>query len=162
MTMRRILAAILIVGLSAASALAQSSRQDNLGKFTFATLPSCSATTNVAARAIVTDAAASSCAGTLAGGAGNICAVHCLGAGGWGYMGGLAGSGGATICSGNVALSSGTVTVSNICITGSKALLVSGLNDLNVVYVGSQVAGTATFLSASGQDTSTIYWEQAQ
>jgi hypothetical protein len=63
-------------------------------------------------------------------------------------------------CSGSAALASGTVTVNNACITGSRPIFVSGLNDTNHVYVSAQSAGSATVKSTSSTDAATVYWAQ--
>jgi len=63
-------------------------------------------------------------------------------------------------CSGQATLSSGAVTVSNSCIVGTRPIVVSGLNDTNLVYVSAQSAGSVTIKSASATDASTVYWAQ--
>jgi hypothetical protein len=63
-------------------------------------------------------------------------------------------------CSGSATLASGAATVSNACITGSRPILVSALNDTNLVYVSAQSAGSVTIKSASATDASTVYWAQ--
>ena len=50
------------------NANAQTSYQDNLGIYTFSTLPSCSGSVNIGKWAIITDASTSTCSGALSGG----------------------------------------------------------------------------------------------
>ena len=145
---------------------AQTSYQDNLGVYTFSTLPSCSGSVNIGKWAIITDASTSACSGALSGGGASKCGVDCSGGAGWMYPGGTGGSGGSgTVNSGTAnqiayyaaggAVVSGETTIPNANIPWAAPGALGGTTPASatVTQLTNQCKGTVALSGGTGSVT---------
>lgn len=147
------------------NANAQTSYQDNLGIYTFSTLPSCSGSVNIGKWAII-NASTSTCSGALSGGGSSKCGVDCSGVAGWMYPGGTGGSGGSgTVNSGTAnqiayyasggAAVSGETTIPNASIPWAAPGALGGTTPAaaTVTQLTDQCKGTVTLSGGTGSVT---------